>query len=102
MAIDRVDEAAARQAAREGCNEKVEREVPIVRADDHCMLYAVENDGVWSFRSPPMPPPPYVPAPKPSPPIAFDPAAAPLQACRDAGGSDCAITAIGPSTVAPK
>jgi adenylate cyclase len=77
-AIDRIDEGAARQAALEECNKKVQRDVPIVRAYDSCMLYAVENDVVWSFRSPPMPPPPYVPAMKPSPPIAFDPATAPL------------------------
>ena len=78
MATDRIDEAAARRAALEDCNRKVERDVPIVRAYDRCSLYAVENDVVWSFRSPPMPPPPYVPATKPSPPIALDPATAPL------------------------
>ena len=78
IAIDRVDEAAARQAALEDCNKKVEQEVPIVRAYDSCMLYAVENDVVWSFRPPPMPPSPYVPATRPAPPITFDPATAPL------------------------
>ncbi|WP_428684077.1 adenylate/guanylate cyclase domain-containing protein [Reyranella sp.] len=77
-AMDRVDEAAARQAALDDCNRKVEREVSVVRAYDSCMLYAVENDVVWSFRPPPMPPAPYVPAARPSPPIAFDPATAPL------------------------
>jgi adenylate cyclase len=78
MAIDRIDEATARRVALEDCNRKVERDVPIVRAYDRCTLYALENDVVWSFRPPPMPPPPYVPATKPSPPITFDPATAPL------------------------
>ena len=78
MAIDRIDEATARRIALENCNRKVERDVPIVRAYDRCTLYALENDVVWSFRSPPMPPPPYVPSTKPSPPIPFDPATAPL------------------------
>lgn len=77
-AVNRVDEATARQAALEDCNRKVERDVPIVRDYDRCMLYAVENDVVWSFRAPPMPPPPYVPSAKPVPPIVFDPATAPL------------------------
>ncbi len=77
-ATDRVDEAAARRDALDDCNKKVEREVPIVRDYDRCMLYAVENDVVWSFRAPPMPPPPYIPSAKPVPPIAFDPATAPL------------------------
>lgn len=77
-ATDRVDEASARRAALEECNAKVAREVPIVRDYDRCMLYAVENDVVWSFRAPPMPPAPYVPSAKPVPAIAFDPATAPL------------------------
>ena len=77
-AMDRVDVAAARQAALDDCNRKVEREVSVVRAYDSCVLYAVENDVVWSFRPPPMPPAPYVPAARPSPPIPFDPATAPL------------------------
>lgn len=78
MATDRVDDATARHVALDECNRKVQREVPIVRDYDSCMLYAVENDVVWSFRSPPMPPPPYVPAARPVPPIVFDPATAPL------------------------
>ena len=78
MAIDRIDEATARQTALEDCNKKVQKDVPVVRAYDSCMLYAVENDVVWSFRSPPMPPAPYVPAVRPTPPIVFDPATAPL------------------------
>jgi adenylate cyclase len=57
-ATDRLDEAAARRTTVEDCNRKVERHVPVVHAYDGCTLYAVENDVVWSFRSPPMPPPP--------------------------------------------
>jgi|GEM_PF-441783 len=78
MAVDRIDEAAARRVALEDCDRKVERDVPVVHAYDRCTLYAVENEVVWSFRSPPMPPPPYVPSAKPSPPINLDPATAPL------------------------
>ena len=78
VATDRIDEAVARRAALEDCNRKVERDVPVVHAYDRCALYAVENEVVWSFRSPPMPPPPYVPSAKPSPPIKLDPATAPL------------------------
>ena len=78
MATDRVDEATARHVALEDCNKKVNREIPIVRDYDSCMLYAVENDVVWSFRPPPMPPPPYIPSPRPVPTIVFDPATAPL------------------------
>lgn len=78
MATDRVDESTARQVALEECNRKVQKDVPVVRDYDRCMLYAVENDVVWSFRSPPMPPPPYVPPAKLTPPITFDPATAPL------------------------
>ncbi|MFN4017358.1 MAG: adenylate/guanylate cyclase domain-containing protein [Reyranella sp.] len=78
MAVDRFDEATARRAALEECNRKVERDVPIVRAYDGCTLYAVDNAVVWSFRPPPMPPPPYVPPTRPSPPITLDPATAPL------------------------
>ena len=78
MATARVDEATARRVALQECNKKVERDVPIVRGYDSCMLYAVENEVIWTFRSPPMPPPPYVPATRPVPAIAFDPATAPL------------------------
>jgi class 3 adenylate cyclase len=78
MATRRVDEDAARHAALDECNRAVARDVPRVRDYDRCMLYAVQNDVVWSFRLPPMPPMPYVPAKRPSPPIAFDPATAPL------------------------
>ncbi len=77
-ATRRVDEAAARHAALDECNKAVLRDVSAIRDFDRCMLYAVENDVVWSFRPPPMPPPPYVPAARPSPPIPFDPQKMPL------------------------
>lgn len=78
MATRRVDEAAARHVALDECNKAVQREIPVMRDFDRCMLYAVENDVVWSFRPPPMPPAPYVPAARPSPPIPFDPQKMPL------------------------
>jgi class 3 adenylate cyclase len=74
----RIDDPTARRIAIEDCNKIVHREVPIVRPIDRCMIYAVGNNVVWSFRTPPLPPPPYVPAARPSPSITFDPATVPL------------------------
>ena len=73
-----LDETSARRRALEECNALVEREVPIVRDFDRCVIYAVGNKVVWPFLAPPMPPAPYVPATRPSPPIPFDPATVPL------------------------
>src|SRR5829696_1370698 len=73
-----LDETSARRQALEECNALVEREVPIVRDFDRCVIYAVGNKVVWPFLAPPMPPPPYLPATRPSPPIPFDAAAVPL------------------------
>lgn len=73
-----LDVPAARRRALEDCNALVEREVPMVREFDRCEIYAIGNEVVWPFRAPPMPPPPYVPAARPSPPIPFDAAAVPL------------------------
>lgn len=78
MATRALDETAARRRALEECNALVEREVPIVRDFDRCMIYALGNEVVWPFLAPPMPPPPYVPATRPSPPIPFDAATVPL------------------------
>ena len=78
MATRMLDETSARRQALEECNALVEREVPIVRDFDRCVIYAVGNKVVWPFLAPPMPPPPYVPATRPSPPIPFDAAAVPL------------------------
>jgi adenylate cyclase len=78
MATRMVDETSARRRALEECNALVEREIPIVREFDRCVIYAVGNKVVWPFRLPPMPPPPYLPATRPSPPIRFDAAAVPL------------------------
>jgi class 3 adenylate cyclase len=78
MATRRVDVETARRVALEECDKIVLREVPVFRDYDRCMIYAVGNDVVWSFRPPPTPPFPYVPSKRPSPPIAFDPTTAPL------------------------
>lgn len=78
MATRRIDDATARRVALEECNKSVQRDVPVVRDYDRCMLYAVGNNVVWSFRSPAMPPAPYIPAARPNPPIPFDPTTAPL------------------------
>jgi len=78
FATRRVDDPTARRIALEECTRAVQREVPIVREFDRCMTYAVGNDVIWSYRTPPLPPPPYVPAARPSPPITLDPATVPL------------------------
>lgn len=78
MATRRIDRVAARREALEACNARVERDVPMPREYDRCMLYAVDNEVVWTFRAPAMPPPPYVPAAKLSPPVPFDASAVPL------------------------
>lgn len=78
VATRMLDETSARRRALEECNALVEREVPIVRDFDHCVIYAVGNKVVWPFLAPPMPPAPYMPATRPSPPVPFDPATVPL------------------------
>ncbi|WP_422000738.1 adenylate/guanylate cyclase domain-containing protein [Reyranella sp.] len=78
MAVRRIDAATARREALEHCNATVAHEVAFPRAFDRCMLYAVGNDVVWSYRDPPMPPPPYLPAAALSPPVTIDPATVPL------------------------
>jgi class 3 adenylate cyclase len=78
VATRRVDDPTARRIALEDCTKLVRREVPIVRPIDRCMIYAVGNNVVWSYRMPPLPPPPYVPAARPAPAIPFDPAMVPL------------------------
>jgi adenylate cyclase len=88
FATRRIDDTIARRLALEHCDKAVQREVPIVREFDRCMTYAVENDVVWSYRLPPLPPPPYVPATRPSPSIVLDPATVPL--IRDASRQNLA------------
>ncbi|MBL6613960.1 MAG: adenylate/guanylate cyclase domain-containing protein [Reyranella sp.] len=78
IATRMLDVPDARRRALEECNALVEREVPISREFDPCMIYAVGNEVVWPFRPPPMPPAPYVPAAKLSPPVPLDPATVPL------------------------
>ena len=78
VAVRRVDDSTARSIALEECTKLVRREVPVVRPLDRCMTYAVGDNVVWSYRMPPLPLPPYVPATRPSPPIPFDAATVPL------------------------
>src|SRR3979490_1408001 len=77
VATRRVDDPTARRIALEECSKLVHREVPIVRPIDRCMTYAVGNNVVWTYRTPPLPPPPYVPAARPSPALPVDPAPGP-------------------------
>lgn len=78
FATRRIDDATARRIALDECNKAVQREVAQPREVDRCMIYAVGNEIVWTFRPPPLPFPPYLPATRPSPPIPFDPATVPL------------------------
>ena len=78
FAARRLDPNVARRVALEECNALVEREVAVRRAYDRCMIYAEGDEVVWSFRPPPMPPAPYVPAARLSPPVPFDAATVPL------------------------
>lgn len=78
VATRRIDAPTARRIALEECNRAVQRDVANVREFDRCMTYAVGNEVVWSYRLPPLPPSPYLPAKRPSPPIALDPAAVPF------------------------
>ena len=78
IAARMLDDTAARRRALEECNALVEREVPIIREFDRCVIYAVGNKVVWPFRAPPMPPAPYLPTAKLSPPVLFDAATVPL------------------------
>lgn len=78
FATRRVDDRTARSAALEACNATVQRQVRTTREYDRCMIYAVGNDVVWTFKAPAMPPQPLVATTRPSPPIALDPATVPL------------------------
>jgi adenylate cyclase len=78
LATRRLDPNVARRVALEECNALVDREVPVRRPYDRCMIYAEGDDVVWPFRPPPMPPAPYVPAARLSPPVPFDAATVPL------------------------
>ncbi|MFO1161575.1 MAG: adenylate/guanylate cyclase domain-containing protein [Reyranellaceae bacterium] len=78
IATRRIDDAAARRVALEECNRAVQREAPSARDTERCMIYAIGNEVVWSFRQPPLPPPPYLPPNRPNPPITLDPTVVPL------------------------
>lgn len=78
FATRRVDEASARRVALESCKTAVQKQIRAVRDFDHCMIYAVGDKIVWSFKEPAMPPLPYLSAARPSPPITLDLASVPL------------------------
>lgn len=78
FAARRLDPHVARRVALEECNALVDREVAVRRPYDRCMIYAEDNQVVWPFHPPPLPPAPYVPAAQLTPPVPFDAAAVPL------------------------
>jgi hypothetical protein len=77
-ASQRVDEAAARKEALDACNAAVKRATPNAPPSANCAIYAIENDVVWTFRPPPMPPRPWIAASRPVPAVKLDPKATPL------------------------
>lgn len=90
FATRRVNDETAKRLALEECARIVAREAAAqarlngseapaaTRDPERCMLYAVGNEVVWTFRMPSMPATPYSPPSRPTPPVAFDPATAPL------------------------
>lgn len=78
FATRRIDGKTARALALEACESTVRKQVRTPRDFDRCMIYAVDNTVVWSFKPPAMPPQPYVAAVRPAPPIALVPATVPL------------------------
>jgi adenylate cyclase len=92
FATRRVDDQKARAAALEACNSTVQKQIRNVRDYDRCMIYAVGDTVVWSFKIPAMPPQPYVAAARPTPPMPLDPATVPLigEATRKALAEDYA------------
>ena len=78
FAGNRIDEATAREIALGQCNAVVQRVNPAAREIERCTIYAVGNQVVWSFRTPPLPPPPHLHNVPPAPPVPLAPAAIPL------------------------
>jgi len=78
FASRRVDDRTARAVALEGCTAMVQKQTRNIRDYDRCMIYAVGNNVVWTFKTPAMPPQPYVAAARPAPPVPLDPATVPL------------------------
>jgi adenylate cyclase len=78
FATRRVDDAAARSVALEGCRTALHKQVRVVREFDHCMIYAVGDKVVWSFKDPAVPPLPYLAATRPTPSVMLDMASVPL------------------------
>ena len=80
-ATRRTDEATARQIALDACNSEVKRFAPTaVQPYDACEIYAVGDRVVWTYKAPPLPPPPYYSDTPPRPTRMLDAAAVPLVA----------------------
>ncbi|MBL6615629.1 MAG: adenylate/guanylate cyclase domain-containing protein [Reyranella sp.] len=77
-ASQRFDEATARKEALDACNAALKRATPNPPPSANCAIYAIENDVVWTFRPPPMPPRPWIAASRPTPPVKLDPDTIPL------------------------
>ena len=77
-ATQRVDDATARKEAIDSCTASLRRATPNPPVYANCSLYAVDNDVVWTFRPPPMPPRPWVAASRPSPPLKLDSSRTPI------------------------
>jgi class 3 adenylate cyclase len=77
-ATQRVDETAARKEALANCSDSLKRALPGHSQQVACMVYAVGDDVVWTFKPPPMPPQPWVPPGRPAPATALDPTKTPL------------------------
>lgn len=74
----RIDDKTARKLAVDECNKVVQRETGALREAERCSLYAVGNEIVWTYRTPPTPAPPYRAAARVSPPPALELPTAPL------------------------
>lgn len=76
-ATQRVDEAAARQNALDSCTTSLKRTTPNPPAFANCSVYAFDNDVVWTFRPPLLPPQPWAATNRSSAPVQLDPAKTP-------------------------
>ncbi len=74
----RIDSETARKDALERCTAQLHVVKPNTPANIGCRLYAVEDEVVWTLRSPPMPAQPWVAATRPVPTVQVDPNKVPL------------------------
>lgn len=81
-ASQRIDETVARKEALANCTAVLNRVTPNPPSYAACSVYAVEQDIVWTFRPPPMPPRPWVAANRPVPSAKLDPTKTPLTSDR--------------------